>query len=461
MTHAGSNASDVQLPMPALDTVDGNMSLPPISSEPSTEADGESHCTSPDDEDREYDPVTGKLIGWELTHDRDYVLTTPGDDAMLDFDIDEILEYGIDIGASDVHIYPDRHITYRINGDMYKSNRFRMVDGMRLDDITQNSHWMNQQQLSEFRENTSVDYGYSLGESTQLHHPGERFRVHWGQSMDYPYAVYRHINPEIFTPEQIGLRQDVLDWGWLDQGLILVTGPTGSGKSATLATLLREVQLHRSVKICTLEAPIETIYPSDGISMVQQRGIPDDCHDFEDGIRDAMREDPDILLIGEIRDKETLDAALESCNTGHLTFATLHANSTADIISRIYSWFEPSEVGRIQDELSHNLKGALAQRLIKNANGDGRIAIRETMMVDETIQKCIARNDVNGIKKHLHRNNTDMPRQFLQMLLRQETTLDQARNILSGTELKLFREDYDKTPEDKKKRILQKQPETK
>lgn len=426
--------------------------------------DGErSHTDGDGDNDNsngeiEYDPITGKIKNLVITHDANYTLTIPGDDAMLDFDIDDILEYGIDLGASDVHIYPERRVTYRINGDMYKSNRFRMVDGVKLDEVTQDGRWMNQQQLSEFRERTSVDYGYSLSQSTQMRHPGERFRVHWGQTMDYPYAVYRHINPEIFTPEQIGLTQKVVDWGWVDQGLILVTGPTGSGKSATLAALLREVQLKRSVKICTLEAPIETIYPSNGIGLIQQRGIPDDCLTFEDGIRDAMREDPDVLLIGEIRDKDTLDAALEACNTGHLTFATLHANSTADIISRIYSWFDPSEIGRIQDELSHNLKGALAQRLIKNADGTGRTAIREYMFVDETIQKLIAGNDINGIKKYLHKNNNDMPRQFLQMLLKQETTLDQSREILSGVELSMFQDDYNRTPENLRRNIIKTQP---
>lgn len=401
----------------------------------------------------EYDPVTGAVKGWKLIHDSMNNLTGPGEYDNIPFDLDSVLSDAIDRGASDLHMYPDRPLGLRINGDIYWFHRYEQLTADYTEEMSQDDSIISNIIEEKYNVDRNADMAYTVMKGP---HRGERFRAHWGESLGERYAVYRHINPTIYTPEQIDLEDDILKWGWLDQGLVLVTGPTGSGKSATLACILRQVQLQRSVKICTLEEPVETLYPIDGLGLVQQREIPEDSETFADGIRAAMREDPDILLVGEIRDRETLDAAFQACNTGHLTFATLHANSTADIVGRIFSWFDASEVGRIRDELAQNLKGALAQRLIKNATGDGRVAVREILRMDEKIKNMIRSDDVDGIKDYLHENWDDIGSQGINLMLEHKTTLKAIMHLLpSGSkERKAFVERVKSLPKEKRKLII-------
>lgn len=406
-----------------------------------------------DNDKIEYDEVTGAIKGWKLIHDSGNNLTGPGEYDNIPFDLDSALSDAIDRGASDLHMYPDRPLGLRINGDIYWFHRYEQLTADFTEEMSQDDSIISNIIEEKYNVDRNADMAYTVMSGP---HRGERFRAHWGESLGERYAVYRHINPTIYTPEQIDLEDDILKWGWLDQGLVLVTGPTGSGKSATLACILRQVQLQRSVKICTLEEPVETLYPTNGLGLVQQREIPEDSETFADGIRAAMREDPDILLVGEIRDRETLDAAFQACNTGHLTFATLHANSTADIVGRIFSWFDASEVGRIRDELAQNLKGALAQRLIKNATGDGRVAVREILRMDENIKNMIRNDNVDGIKDYLHEKWDDIGSQGINLMLEHKTTLKNIIHLLpdGSKERKEFIERIKSLSKEDRKKII-------
>lgn len=356
----------------------------------------------------------------------DYMLVAPGDTGSEPFDIDDVLTDAIDRGASDVHIASMRPIKLRINGTMYKFAKYQVMDPADMNDlIANNGRLINKEMTQKFNTQRSVDTAYVIRRGRRH---GERFRVHFAEEMNGPAIVFRHIRPEIFTPEEIGLTQDVVDWGLLSQGMILVTGPTGSGKSATLSSILRNVQVTKPGKIITLEEPIETVYPLDGAADIWQREIPENCPTFVRGIVDAMREDPDVILVGEIRDYPTIQAAMQACNTGHLTFATIHANSAPDVVTRVLDLAGDADKSELMSNLARNLKGILSQRLLLKPGNDGRIAVREIIQVGRRQKRQIARNDVDGMTADLRARAADLDSQMLMLAIQGKTTLKSARS---------------------------------
>lgn len=356
----------------------------------------------------------------------DYLLTAPGDTGSEPFDIDDVLTDAVDRGASDVHIASMRPIKLRINGTMYKFAKYQIMDPADMNElITNNGRLINKEMVQQLNTQRSVDTAYVIRKGRRH---GERFRVHFAEEMNGPAIVFRHIRPEIFKPEEIGLTQDVVDWGLLSQGMILVTGPTGSGKSATLSSILRNVQLTKPGKIITLEEPIETVYPLDGAADIWQREVPENCPTFVRGITDAMREDPDVILVGEIRDYPTIQAAMQACNTGHLTFATIHANSAPDVVTRIMDLAGDADKGELRSNLARNLKGILSQRLLLKPGNDGRIAVREIIQVGRRQKLQIARNDVDAMAADLRARAADLDSQMLMLAIQGKTTLKSARS---------------------------------
>lgn len=356
----------------------------------------------------------------------DYMLVGAGDTGSDPFDIDDVLTDAVDRGASDVHIASMRPIKLRINGTMYKFAKYQIMDPADMNDlIANNGRLINKEMTQKFNTQRSVDTAYVIRRGRRH---GERFRVHFAEEMNGPAIVFRHIRPEIFTPEEIGLTPDVVNWGLLSQGMILVTGPTGSGKSATLSSILRNVQVTKPGKIITLEEPIETVYPLDGAADIWQREVPENCPTFVRGITDAMREDPDVILVGEIRDYPTIQAAMQACNTGHLTFATIHANSAPDVVTRILDLAGDADKSELMSNLARNLKGILSQRLLLKPGNDGRIAVREIIQVGRRQKRQIARNDVDAMTADLRASAADLDSQMLMLAIQGKTTLKSARN---------------------------------
>lgn len=356
----------------------------------------------------------------------DYMLVGAGDTGSEPFDIDDVLTDAVDRGASDVHIASMRPIKLRINGTMYKFAKYQIMDPADMNDlIANNGRLINKEMTQKFNTQRSVDTAYVIRRGRRH---GERFRVHFAEEMNGPAIVFRHIRPEIFTPEEIGLTPDVVNWGLLSQGMILVTGPTGSGKSATLSSILRNVQMTKPGKIITLEEPIETVYPLDGAADIWQREVPENCPTFVRGITDAMREDPDVILVGEIRDYPTIQAAMQACNTGHLTFATIHANSAPDVVTRILDLAGDTDKSELMSNLARNLKGILSQRLLLKPGNDGRIAVREIIQVGRRQKRQIARNDVDAMTADLRARAADLDSQMLMLAIQGKTTLKSARN---------------------------------
>lgn len=373
--------------------------------------------------DNEKKPEEPKYV---IHADSNYMLVGDGDIGSEKFDIDAILTDAIDRGASDVHIAAYRPIKLRINGSMYKFAKYQQMDKNDMNDLmTGGGGLINKELLQKFNTQRSVDSAYVI--RTGRRH-GERFRVHFAEEMNAPAIVFRHIRPQIFTPEEIGLTQDVVDWGLLSQGMILVTGPTGSGKSATLSSILRHVQLTKPGKIITLEEPIETVYPLDGLADIWQREVPENCPSFVRGITDAMREDPDVILVGEIRDYATIQAAMQACNTGHLTFATIHANSAPDVVTRILDLAGDADKSELMSNLARNLKGILSQRLLLKPGNDGRVAVREVIQVERRQKRQIATGDVDGMAADLRAKAEDLDSKMLMMAIQQKTTLKSARS---------------------------------
>lgn len=363
---------------------------------------------------------------------KDFMLVGDGDIGSESFDIDSILSDGIMRGASDVHIAAFRPVKLRINGIMYKFAKYQIMDKNDMNDLmTAGTSLINKEMLQKFNTQRSADSAYVIRHGK---YAGERFRVHFAEETNAPAIVFRHIRPQIFLPSEIGLASDVVDWGLLSQGLILVTGPTGSGKSATLSSILRNVQLTKPGKIITLEEPIETVYPLDGAADVWQREVPENCPTFVKGIVDAMREDPDVILVGEIRDYPTIQAAMQACNTGHLTFATIHANSAPDVVTRVLDLAENADKTELMANLARNLKGILSQRLLLKPDNSGRIAVREVIQVGRLEKNLIAKGDVDQLAQDLADKGEDLDSQMVKLLLERKTTFLSARSASTDRE---------------------------
>ena len=366
--------------------------------------------------------------------------------------LDDLLNDAIDRGASDIHIAVDRPIKLRINGSLYSFTKYHIMRQADMEAlITTAISFISNEKRTYLNQKKSVDTSYTV-ESGK--HAGERFRVHFMDEMNGTAIVMRHIRPQIFTPEEIGLPEDCVKWGDLSQGLILVTGPTGSGKSASLSSILHHIQLTRSKKIITLEEPIETTYPViEGKADVIQREIPENCPSFTAGIRDAMREDPDVILVGEIRDFDTIDAALQASNTGHLTFATIHANSAPAVITRILDLAgADSDKDKLRADLSDQLKGIMSQRLLLKPGNDGRVAVREIVKIGKRQIQQIKDGDIPAMYDDLRARGEDMDSQMIELLLEQRTVLSSVHEACSDRER--LDEKISMLPDEWKRRIL-------
>jgi len=229
----------------------------------------------------------------------------------------------------------------------------------------------------------NLDFSYRLGDE-------HRFRVNFFYQMDGLSAVFRIIPVKILTLDELNLPEVIKTFTEVQRGLILVTGVTGSGKSTTLAAMIDKINREQKKHIITVEDPIEFVHKDRGC-LINQRGIGQDAHSFSDALRAALREDPDIILVGEMRDLETIDIALHAANTGHLVFSTLHTLDAKETIDRIVGMFGNEEQNRIRMSLASVLEGVISQRLIPTKKG-GRVAGIEILKKTARIEQLIAEN---------------------------------------------------------------------
>lgn len=285
----------------------------------------------------------------------------------------------IEVGGSDLHVKANSVVRARINGEI------KQFSGgiLSKEDALTFAKELLRGRFSEFVEKKELDLVYPFDENN-------RFRVNIFFQMDGVSAVFRVIPVKIPTFDELHLPQVVRDFAHKERGLILVTGVTGSGKSTTLATLINAINTTKKKHIITIEDPIEFVHKDRGC-IINQRSVGQDTLSFGTALRAALREDPDIILVGEMRDRETVNLALHAADTGHLVFSTLHTVDAKETVNRIIAQFPTDEQNRVRMSLAGVLQGVISQRLIPTLDG-GRRAAMEVLVRTPTIEKLILEN---------------------------------------------------------------------
>jgi twitching motility protein PilT len=292
--------------------------------------------------------------------------------------IDAFFKLMNDQGASDLHLASGSQPILRIRGELervkYKTLESETLKKL-LYEITP------EEKIKVFEESGDVDFAYEI--------PGlARYRANFFNQKWGIGAVFREIPSEILTCDQLGLPNVLKKLAVLPKGLVLVTGPTGSGKSTTLAAIIHEANHQRKDHILTIEDPIEFVHQSSGC-LVNHREVGTHTNSFSTALRGALREDPDIILVGEMRDLETISLAIEASNTGHLVFGTLHTTSAAKTVDRVIEVFPANEQGQIRSSLADGLRAVVAQTLFKRIDKKGRVAALEIMLATPAVRNLI------------------------------------------------------------------------
>ncbi len=281
-------------------------------------------------------------------------------------------------GASDLHISSGSPPLLRLHGEMEQLDRPPLSDGEARALLLE---ILDDEQRAVFAERRDLDFAYAL--------PGvARFRGNLLETHRGIAAVFRIIPSKILTADQLNLPEGVRKLTMLKKGLVLVTGPTGSGKSTTLAAMIDLINKTRRDHILTLEDPLEFIHENQGC-LVNQRQIGDHSLSFANALRAALREDPDVILVGEMRDLETISMAMTAAETGHLVFGTLHTNSAPKTIDRIIDAFPKDAQAQVRTMLSESLKGVICQQLLRKADGKGRVAALEILICTMAVANLI------------------------------------------------------------------------
>jgi len=293
-------------------------------------------------------------------------------------DITELLIFTKKAGGSDLHISAGSPIMIRVHGEMRKLN----VPPLTPEDI----HHMiydiiDDEQKKIYEERKELDFSRELGGIA-------RFRVNVFQQRNGEAAVFRTIPTKVLTFEDLNLPEILKTLALKEKGMVLVTGPTGSGKSTTLAAIIDYINKQKKGHIITVEDPIEFVHESK-MCLVNQRELGTNTHSFANALKSALREDPDVVLVGEMRDLETISLAITAAETGHLVFGTLHTSSAAKTIDRIIDVFPPAQQAQIRAMFAESIEGVIAQKLLKKKDGKGRCAALEIMLGTTAIRNLI------------------------------------------------------------------------
>jgi len=293
--------------------------------------------------------------------------------------IDEILYLADELRASDVHLSINCLPTFRVNGELAPQDSFSVLTEEDL--LAMCLFICDERQHEHLMSNYSVDLAFTSQK-------GLRYRINVYFELGTPAFAIRWLDGTFHSMSALRLPNQLNKLAQLKDGLVLVTGSTGSGKSTTLASIIDEINQHRACHILTIEDPVEFIHFNKK-SMVHQREIGRDVISFADAIRAAMREDPDVILLGEMRDTETMSAALMAAETGHLVFSTLHTNDAIGVIDRLVGAFSGDEQTGVRQQLSSVLRAVVTQTLLRPDNSTGRVPVNEILMVNAAVANLI------------------------------------------------------------------------
>jgi twitching motility protein PilT len=323
-------------------------------------------------------------------------------------EIDQLLKFAVEQGASDLHLSVGNTPMIRLHGALKKLNMGTMTQEV-MDSYAQRV--MNSRMKQIFEEKFEVDFSYKL-ESVA------RFRVNFFQQILGTSAVFRTIPDTLKTFEELGLPSKVLtELAHKDRGLVLLTGPTGSGKSTTLAAMVDIINDAYEKHVITIEDPIEFFHTSRNC-MINQREVGASTHSFASALRVALREDPDVILVGEMRDLETVQLALTAAETGHLVLATLHTSSATKTIDRVIDIFPSAQKQQVRSMLSESLEAVVAQRLLPTKDGKGRCVATEVLVCTTAVRNLIREDKIfqipnviqSGGKSGMHTLDGDLLR---------------------------------------------------
>lgn len=300
--------------------------------------------------------------------------------------INKLLEYSIDSGASDLHLSVGSVPMVRINGTMKPLDMDPLLEDDMESIIPQ---VMDEDQIQVFQEKKEIDFSASLDGKG-------RFRVNFFNQVKGLAGVFRTIPEVVKDSEELGIPPVLMNLALLDRGLVLLTGPTGSGKSTTLAAMVDHINIKRKCHIITIEDPVE-YYHYTKESLINQRELGANTHSFANAMRAALREDPDVILVGEMRDLETISLALTAAETGHLVLSTLHTSSAVKTIDRIIDIFPPGQKGQIRSMLSESLEAVIAQKLLLTKDGKSRVPACEVMIATTAIRNLIREDRIYQI----------------------------------------------------------------
>jgi twitching motility protein PilT len=308
--------------------------------------------------------------------------------------IDELLERMVEANASDLHVTTGTPPAIRVRGEVERLEGFDALTGEETQQLLYRILSSEQQKLLEI--NRQLDFSYSM--------PGlARFRVNTYFQRESIGAAFRLIPTELKTLEELGIPDSLHVLAEKPRGLVLVTGPTGSGKSTTLAAVIDEINRNRSEHILTIEDPIEFLHRHKRC-IVNQREIGPDATSFAAALRAALRQDPDVILVGEMRDLETISTALTAAETGHLVFGTLHTQSAPSTIDRIIDVFPAEQQEQVRIQIANSLQGVVTQALLPTADGMGRVPALEILLPDDAVRNLIRQGKVEQIYSVMQTN---------------------------------------------------------
>jgi twitching motility protein PilT len=334
----------------------------------------------------------------------------------LSLRIEDLLRALVERGASDLHIKAGSAPGFRVDGEMRPQAEF----GKLTPDVTSDlaRQLMSPDQWERYQKEKDIDFSYAVKDLA-------RFRVNCLHQRSTSGIVVRVIPDQIPDHKKLGLPQICLDLAAKPRGLVLVTGPTGSGKSTTLAAMIDYINQTEHGHILTMEDPLEFVHP-DKKCYVTQRQIGQDCPSFREGLRRALRQDPDVILIGEMRDLETISMAISAAETGHLVFGTLHTTSAISTVDRIIDVFPTDSQQQVRVQMSSTLQGVVSQTLVSKVGG-GRVAAREILVATDAVKSLVREGKSAQIL-----NLMQMGKQYGMTTLEDELLRNYAEGLITG-----------------------------